>query len=187
MKVAETPLPGVLLIEPPVFADARGYFMESYNVERYRESGVAIGPPFVQDNVSRSRHGVLRGIHFQYPNPQAKLVSVLDGEVFDVAVDLRVGSPTFGCWHGEYLSADNTRQLFIPQGFGHGFVVTSESALFSYKCSDYYRPESERTIRWDDERLAIVWPVAAVECSTRDLGAVTLETFPRDLLPRYDA
>ncbi len=115
--------------------------------------------PFVQDNLSRSGQGVLRGLHFQHPHGQSKLVSVLEGEVFDVAVDIRVGSPTFGQWCGEYLSADNKRQLYIPTGFAHGFVVTSDTALFSYKCTDYYHPESERSLRWDDPRIGIEWPI----------------------------
>jgi dTDP-4-dehydrorhamnose 3,5-epimerase len=130
---------------------------------------------------------VLRGIHLQCPHSQAKLVSVLDGEVFDVAVDLRVGSPAFGRWHGERLSAENKRQLFVPAGFGHGFVVTSEHALFSYKCTDYYHPECERTVRWDDPRLGIAWPISDVEVSDKDRAGVALDAVPSDALPRYTA
>src|SRR5438067_4976463 len=151
MKVTETVLPGVLMIEPKAFGDQRGFFMELFSVSRYAAIGIHL--PFVQDNISRSRRGVLRGLHFQHPYGQAKLVWVLEGEVFDVVVDIRVGSPTFGEWCGTYLSADNKRQLYIPTGFAHGFVVTSSSALFTYKCTEYYHPESERSIRWNDPQI----------------------------------
>lgn len=183
MKIAATSLPGVLLVEPQAFGDERGYFMETFSASRYAESGIA--GPFVQDNLSRSRRGVLRGIHFQHPYAQAKLVSVLEGEVFDVAVDLRVGSPTFGRWHAELLSADNRRQLFVPEGFGHAFAVTSDRALFSYKCTEYYHPECERTIRWDDARIGIAWPMADVELSTKDRAGLALDAVSHDSLPRY--
>jgi len=183
MNVRELSIPGVLLIEPRVFGDSRGFFMETFNAERYESSGI-VGP-FVQDNISRSRHGVLRGIHFQHPYPQAKLVSVLEGEVFDVAVDLRPESPTFGRWCGEYLSATNKRQLFIPERFGHAFLVTSESALFHYKCTAFYHPEFERTIRWDDPQIGIEWPVVEVELSEKDRAGVSLEQFLGGALTKH--
>jgi dTDP-4-dehydrorhamnose 3,5-epimerase len=158
MKVLPTRVPGVMLIEPSILADFRGWFFESFHADRYQAAGV--GGPFVQDNVSRSRRGVLRGLHFQHPHGQRKLVSVLAGEVFDVAVDVRVGSPTFGKWTGEVLSAENGRQLFIPEGFAHGFLTLSDEALFAYKCSEYYRPEAERVLLWSDSEVGIDWPMA---------------------------
>jgi len=172
MKVTETELPGVLLVEPRIFRDHRGFFFESWSAERYRQAGIP--GPFVQDNVSRSSRGVLRGLHFQNPHPQGKLVTVLEGEVFDVAVDLRVGSPTFGKWAGYYLSAENGRQLYIPEGFAHGFVVTSEFAIFSYKCTEYYRPEADRSLRWNDPEIGIEWPVKEPVLSPKDATAPLL-------------
>ncbi len=170
MTVTETPLSGVLLVEPRVFGDARGFFCETYQAERYAEAG--IDARFVQDNVSRSGRGTLRGLHFQAPpHAQAKLVSCLDGSVFDVAVDLRVGSPTYGEWFGAELSAENMRQMFVPEGFAHGFVVTSETALFSYKVSGVYAPETEGSVRWDDPDLTIDWPVSAPVLSSKDAVA----------------
>jgi dTDP-4-dehydrorhamnose 3,5-epimerase len=158
MKVTPLAIPDVLLIEPPVFEDERGYFYESFNQQKFEE---AVGKPvtFVQDNHSRSVKGVLRGLHYQVPpRAQGKLVRVTLGEVFDVAVDIRKDSPTFGQWVGEYLSADNKRQLWIPEGFAHGFYVTSDIADFQYKCTDYYAPECERGIRWDSNIAGINWP-----------------------------
>jgi dTDP-4-dehydrorhamnose 3,5-epimerase len=180
-----TPLgiPEVLLVEPAVFGDARGFFMESFSARRYADAGIP--GPFVQDNVSRSRRGVLRGLHLQHPHAQGKLVSVLEGEVFDVAVDVRVGSPTFGRWVGEYLSAGNHRQLWVPAGFAHGFVVTSDDALFSYKCTEYYRPDAERAVRWDDPRLGITWPVDAPVVSAKDQAGLALDRIAAADLPRY--
>lgn len=176
MTVIETPLAGVLLIEPRVFGDARGFFCETYQAARYAEAGIAAR--FVQDNVSRSGRGTLRGLHFQAPpHAQAKLVSVLDGAVFDVAVDLRAGSPTVGQWFGADLSAGNMRQMFVPEGFAHGFVVTSETALFSYKCSGVYAPHAEGSIRWDDPDLAIGWPVADPVLSAKDANAPPFAAF----------
>ncbi len=170
MTVIETPLAGVLLVEPRVFGDARGFFCETYQAARYAEAG--IGARFVQDNVSRSGRGTLRGLHFQAPpHAQAKLVSCLDGSVFDVAVDLRASSLTYGQWFGAELSAENMRQMFVPEGFAHGFVVTSETALFSYKVSGVYAPASEGSIRWDDPDLAIDWPVSDPILSAKDVGA----------------
>ena len=183
MKVTKTSLPGVLLIEPKVFDDGRGFFMESFSVARYAEIGIR--EAFVQDNVSRSGRGVLRGLHFQYPHTQSKLVWVLEGEVFDVAVDVRLGSPTFGRWCGECLSGANKRQFYIPAGFAHGFVVTSETALFAYKCTDYYYPETERSVRWDDPRIGIDWPTLNVELSAKDREAPLLNAIAPDLLPPY--
>jgi dTDP-4-dehydrorhamnose 3,5-epimerase len=174
-------LPGLLLIEPRVFRDQRGWFMESWNAERYAGAGVLSA--FVQDNLSLSQGGVLRGLHYQHPHGQAKLVSVLEGEVWDVAVDIRSGSSSFGRWYGCTLSAENARQLFIPEGYAHGFVVLSGSALFSYKCSDYYRPESEGTIRWDDPDLAISWPVEDPQVSAKDQAAPRLAEIPLTSLP----
>jgi len=181
VKVVPTELPGVLLIEPRVAADDRGYFLETFNAARYADAGVPT--TFVQDNVSLSRGGVLRGLHYQHPYGQAKLVQVLRGEVFDVAVDIRVDSPTFGRWVGAYLSETNKRQLYVPQGFAHGFLVTSDEALFAYKCSEYYHPETERAVRWDDPALAIAWPRADVTLSPKDQGAAPLASIARELLP----
>jgi dTDP-4-dehydrorhamnose 3,5-epimerase len=183
MKVTPTTLPDVLLVEPKVFGDTRGYFLESYNARRYAEAGIAA--TFVQDNVSLSQRGVLRGLHFQHPYGQGKLVGVLKGEVFDVAVDVRRGSPTFGRWVGECLSAENMRQLYLPPGFAHGFLVTSDEALFAYKCTEYYHPEAERSIRWDDARIAIDWPVDGPVVSAKDHVAVTLDAMPAEFLPAF--
>lgn len=183
MNVTETSLPGVLLVEPRVFADARGYFFENYQYERYAAAG--IGTRFVQDNTSRSTRGVLRGMHYQLGVPQAKLVHVLEGEVFDVAVDIRAGSPTFGQWYGSTLSAENKLQLFIPKGFAHGFYVTSAEAIFQYKCSDYYAPQEERGLRWDDPQVGIVWPGDSPILAERDATFPLLADLGPDL-PRFE-
>lgn len=183
MKVSETRLPGVKLIEPRVFGDARGVFFEQWHAPRYAEHGMVMDA--VQGNVSRSAFGVLRGLHYQWPNPQAKLVSVLEGEVFDVAVDIRRGSPTFGQWVGAVLSAENQRQLWIPAGFAHGFVATSETCLFHYLCSAVYDGAADANIRWNDARLAIDWPVAEPSLSEKDARAPFLEAIPEDRLPVY--
>lgn len=157
MKVTATSIADVLLIEPRVFGDARGFFYESFSQRAFTQAtGVTL--PFVQVNHSKSARGVLRGLHYQAQNPQGKLVRVVQGEVFDVAVDIRKGSPTYGQWAGEILSADNKRQLWIPPGLAHGFLVLSESAEFLYKTTDYYAPEHERCIAWNDPTLAITWP-----------------------------
>lgn len=185
MKVIETPIPDLLIIEPAVFGDQRGFFMETWNRARYQAAG--IGAEFVQDNLSLSRYGVLRGLHFQNPNPQGKLVSVLQGEVFDVAVDIRGGSPTFGAWHGVTLSAENKRQFYVPPGFAHGFCVTSESALFSYKCTDVYNPRAEGSIIWNDPDIGIEWPVQQPELSGKDAAAVRLCELPESCLVPYKA
>ena len=180
MKVIPCEPGGLLLIESEVLGDARGFFMEIWNQRRYRESG--LNASFVQDNISFSRRGTLRGLHFQNPTPQGKLVSVLQGEVFDVAVDIRRSSPTFGRWHGVTLSGENKRQFFIPQGFAHGFLVLSETAMFHYKCTDYYAPKDELAIRWNDPDLAIQWPVKDPILSERDAKAPLLREVPRERL-----
>lgn len=155
-KFNKTAISDVYVIEPMVFGDERGYFMETYSETDFREAGLDYG--FVQDNQSSSRRGVLRGLHFQKAHPQAKLVRVLSGEVFDVAVDLREGSPTYGKWVGELLSADNKKQLMIPRGFAHGFLVLSDMAEFAYKCDDFYHPEDEGGVMYNDKEIGIVWP-----------------------------
>lgn len=159
MKVTPTAIPDVLIIEPKVFGDERGFFYESFNQQAFNEA-TGLDVTFVQDNHSRSAKGVLRGLHYQVQQPQAKLVRVVRGAVFDVAVDIRKGSPTFGKWFGAELSEDNHRQLWVPAGLAHGFLVLSESADFLYKTTDYYAPAHERCIRWDDPTLAIDWPSA---------------------------
>jgi dTDP-4-dehydrorhamnose 3,5-epimerase len=183
MEVIPQSLPEVLLIKPKVFGDARGYFIETYNTERYQQAGIALA--FVQDNLSKSRRGILRGLHLQNPHAQGKLVSVVEGEVFDVAVDVRVGSPTFGKWVSALLSADNHHQLWVPPGFAHGFCVTSESALFSYKCTDLYHPEAEVGVAHDDPALGIPWPVSAPELSAKDKQNLPLAQIDPAKLPRY--
>lgn len=175
MHAEKTALPDVVILEPRVFGDARGFFMESFN-QRAFEEATGCKREFVQDNHSRSRQGVLRGIHYQLEQPQGKLVRVTHGVVWDVAVDLRRSSRRFGQWVGVELSAENNRQLWVPEGFGHGFVVLSETADFLYKTTDYYHPESERSIRFDDPDLSIAWPDAGVELalSDKDLAGGTL-------------
>ncbi|NWG29885.1 MAG: dTDP-4-dehydrorhamnose 3,5-epimerase [Rhodocyclaceae bacterium] len=159
MKATPTAIPDVLLLEPKVFGDARGFFFESYNRQAFK-AATGLDPAFVQDNHSKSVKGVLRGLHYQLPpKAQGKLVRVVQGEVFDVAVDLRRSSSTFGRWVGEILSAENKKQLWIPPGFAHGFLTLSDTAEFLYKTTDYYSPEHERAIRWDDPALAIPWPL----------------------------
>ena len=183
MNVTELSLPGVYLIEPDVFGDQRGFFQETFNAARYAEFGIA--GPFVQDNHSRSRRGVLRGLHYQLVQPQAKLVSVVRGEVFDVAVDVRKGSSTFGQWAGDILSDTNHRQLYVPPGFAHGFCVLSDQVDFVYKCTDYYHPESERSILWNDPELNIDWPLSEgeVSLSAKDQSARTLSQMDASDLP----
>lgn len=166
----KTEIEGVYIVEPTVFGDARGYFMETYQAEEFKAAGIDCD--FVQDNESRSRKGVLRGLHYQKKHPQAKLVRVLEGEVFDVAVDIREGSPTRGKWVGVRLSGENRKQLFIPKGFAHGFLVLSETATFAYKCDVFYHPEDEGGIRWDDPVIGIEWPLSAgveIQLSKRDM------------------
>ncbi len=180
MKVINGELAGMRLIEPDVFGDARGFFTELWNAGRYRAHGIEAG--FVQDNLSRSKRGTLRGLHFQHPTPQGKLVTVLEGEVFDVAVDLRRGSPTFGRWEGVRLSSENRRQLYVPEGFAHGFQVLSESALFYYKCTAPYAANHERAVRWDDPDLGIAWPLPDPVLSAKDAAAPRLRDLPADHL-----
>ena len=183
MKVIETRLPEVLILEPRVFGDERGFFMETWNEARYEEAGLPTR--FVQDNLSFSTRGVLRGLHFQNPDQQGKLVYVLRGEVFDVAVDIRVGSPTFGEWVGVTLSSENKRQFYVPEGFAHGFLVTGEEALFAYKCTAKYNAEAEAGLLWNDPEIGIKWPVEVPVLSEKDRTARTLEGMPIGLLPRY--
>jgi dTDP-4-dehydrorhamnose 3,5-epimerase len=183
MNVQDTGLPGVLLVQPPVFHDGRGYFRETWRAERYAAAGIP--DRFVQDNVSLSARGVLRGLHFQEPGGQGKLVSVLRGEVWDVAVDVRAGSPTFGHWAGYTLSAENGWQLWIPAGFAHGFTVTSDEAIFAYKCTDVYRPETEATVLWNDPELGIEWPVDRPVISDKDAAGARLRDLAPERLPRF--
>lgn len=184
MNVIPSTLREVLIVEPKVFGDARGFFVETWQHERYLSHG--IGPKFVQDNMSRSSRGVLRGLHYQWPNPQGKLVSVADGEVLDVAVDIRVGSPTFGRWTAVRLSAENKRQLFVPPGFAHGFTVLSETALFVYKCTEPYMPQFDRGVRYDDPAIAVDWETTNPTMSTKDIGLPLLADVAPENLPRYE-
>lgn len=179
MEVAATPIAGVLLIKPKIWGDARGYFVETWQQERYAAAGIDL--PFVQDNHSKSTYGILRGLHFQKTRPQGKLVSVSLGSVFDVAVDIRPGSPSFGQWYGVELTQDNQWQLWVPPGLAHGFVVTSESAHFHYKCTEYYCPEDEGAIRWDDPDLGVVWPVDQPVLSNKDKIAPSWQEFKAGL------
>ncbi|MGH8042325.1 MAG: dTDP-4-dehydrorhamnose 3,5-epimerase [Rudaea sp.] len=183
MKIIETNLPGCVVIEPVVHGDARGFFYESYNEQKYKNAG--LGLRFVQNNVSRSAHGVLRGLHYQWPNPQGKLVNVLEGEVYDVAVDIRVGSPTFGRWVAAILSADNKRHFWIPEGFAHGFAVLSEHATFCYQCTALHDHAADASIRWNDADIAVDWPLGAPLLSGKDAKAPFLRDVPREKLPKY--
>lgn len=184
MKVIETALPGVLIIEPKVHGDARGFFIETWHAQRYAEYGLP--ERFVQDNHSRSSRGVLRGLHYQLQQPQGKLVRVTRGEVFDVAVDIRRGSPSFGRWVGVHLSGDNHRQFYVPPGFAHGFCALSETADFLYKCTDYYHPASERGVLWNDPDIGIEWPPVEVRLSDKDAANRRLRDLDADL-PVYGA
>jgi dTDP-4-dehydrorhamnose 3,5-epimerase len=183
MKIVQTSLPGAVVIEPQVFGDARGFFYESYNKAKYVAAGIA--SDFVQSNVSRSSKGVLRGLHYQWPNPQGKLVSVLEGEVYDVAVDIRRGSPTFGQWAGVMLTAENHRHFWIPEGFAHGFCVLSDHATFSYQCSALYDAKADASVHWNDASLGIDWPISAPQLSEKDLKAPLLADIPADRLPLF--
>jgi dTDP-4-dehydrorhamnose 3,5-epimerase len=185
MRVTTLSLPGVRLIAPDAFQDERGWFSELYRAERYRAAGIT--DAFVQDNVSVSARGVIRGLHLQEPKAQAKLVSVVQGEVFDVAVDVRVGSPSFGRWVGTRLSAANHHQLLIPEGFAHGFAVLSELAIVHYKCTRAYEAEAELTVRWDDPDLAIDWPVRDPILSAKDSAGRRLRDIDPARLPRVAA
>ncbi|MCP4697493.1 MAG: dTDP-4-dehydrorhamnose 3,5-epimerase [Gammaproteobacteria bacterium] len=178
MNVIQTEIPGALIIEPKVFGDERGFFIETFQAERY--AGIGISGAFVQDNHSRSSHGVLRGLHFQRRCPQGKLVCVTRGAVFDVAVDIRENSPAFGRWEGVELSEDNHKQFYVPPGCAHGFCVISEIADFQYKCTDYYHPEDEGCLRWNDPKLGIDWPLEQPKLSAKDANA----PFLNDLFPK---
>jgi dTDP-4-dehydrorhamnose 3,5-epimerase len=183
MNLIATGLPGVLLLEPTVFGDARGFFMETWQAARYHDLGMP--KSFVQDNHSRSRRGVLRGLHYQLTQPQGKLVWVTRGAVFDVAVDVRRGSPNFGRWYGCVLDDVDHRQLYIPPGFAHGFCVLSDEADFFYKCTDYYHPASERGIAWDDPAIGIEWPLHDVALSAKDQVNPRLAEQAIENLPIY--
>lgn len=183
MKVIETDLPGCLIVEPQVFGDSRGFFYESFNLDKLAPHGLR--PAFAQGNVSASARGVLRGLHYQWPNPQGKYVSVLEGEVWDVAVDIRRGSPNFGRWAAVVLSAENRRHFWIPEGFAHGFVALSERAVFAYLCTATYDREADACIRWNDADLAIDWPVSAPVLSEKDANAPFLADLPAERLPVY--
>lgn len=180
MKVIDTVIPEVKIIEPTVFGDERGFFMETWQQQQFNE--LVAERTFVQDNHSKSKKGILRGLHYQTENTQGKLVRVVSGEVFDVAVDIRKDSPTFGQWVGEYLSADNKRQLWVPEGFAHGFYVTSDEAEFVYKCTDYYNPQAEVSIRWNDADIGIVWNIEDKPfLSEKDENAMSLKQYMRNL------
>lgn len=183
MKFRQASIPGLVIIEPTVFGDARGFFMESYSRDRYADAGLP--REFVQDNVSLSRRGILRGLHLQHPNDQGKLCQVLEGEVFDVAVDVRVGSPTFGQWEGVTLSSENKRQFYVPPGFAHGFCVLSERALFSYKCSGFYSQPDELGVIWNDPDIGIDWPVDDPQLSEKDAKNPRLKDIPPEKLPSH--
>lgn len=183
MEVTETTLPGVVRIEPPVFRDRRGSFRELWRRDAYSELGIP--GDLVQDNAATSRRGVLRGLHYQHPQPQGKLVMVTEGEVFDVAVDVRRGSPHFGRWYGASLSAGNGHQLWIPEGFAHGYMALSEVAVVVYKCTRTYYPDGEGAVRWDDQELGIDWPVEEPILSAKDAAAPLLAEIPEDRLPVY--
>jgi dTDP-4-dehydrorhamnose 3,5-epimerase len=183
MKIIETDLPGCVVIEPQVFGDSRGFFFESFNTEKLAAHGLQLR--FVQGNVSSSAQGVLRGLHYQWPNPQGKYVSVIEGEVWDVAVDIRRGSPTFGKWTAVVLSADNKRHFWIPEGFAHGFAVLSERAVFTYLCTATYDAKADAGVRWDDPALAIDWPISHPQLSDKDARAPLLSEIAEDRLPVY--
>ena len=174
----KTTIPDLYIIEPTVFGDHRGYFMESYSKRDFHEAGLTMN--FVQDNESKSTKGVLRGLHFQTKHTQGKLVRVIEGEVYDVAVDLRAGSPTFGKWEGILLTAENKKQFYVPEGFAHGFLVVSEEAIFTYKCTDYYAPEYDSGVLWNDPDIGIEWPLEGIDevlLSDKDKKQQTLKEF----------
>jgi dTDP-4-dehydrorhamnose 3,5-epimerase len=183
VKFTKTAFPDVFLIEPDVFKDTRGFFMETYNQRKYAEGG--IGQAFVQDNYSHSRHGILRGLHYQLKNAQGKLVFVITGEIFDIVVDIRIGSPMFRQWFGAYLSAENRRQIFVPEGFAHGFVVLSECADVIYKCTDFYTHGDEYGIFWADPTIGIDWLIKNPILSDKDSKNPKLREIPEELLPTF--
>jgi len=182
VRVAATAIPGVMIVEPDIHADGRGFFLETYHAERYRQHGIA--GPFVQDNHSRSAAGTLRGLHLQIQHPQAKLIRVIEGEIFDVAVDVRRGSPTFGRWVGAVLTAESFKQMYIPAGFAHGFAVVGAVAQVEYKTTDFYDPAGEIGVAWNDPSLAIEWPLSAPVLSPRDARHPILADV-MDALPAY--
>jgi len=188
MKVIETNLPGVVVLEPKLFRDKRGFFLETYREDIMQKSG--IDAKFVQDNHSRSSIGVLRALHYQLKQTQGKLVRVVTGSIFDVAVDVRLGSPSFGQWYGTELNEENMRMMYVPPGFAHGFVVLSETADFIYKCTDYYHPESEQGIAWNDPNIGIDWGISSIDSdivlSEKDVNNVLLKDQPTEKLPAYE-
>jgi len=183
LKFTKAALPNVFLIEPDVFKDTRGFFMETYNQRKYAEGG--IDRVFVQDNYSHSRHGILRGLHYQLKNAQGKLVFAITGEIFDIVVDVRIGSPKFGQWFGTRLSPENRRQIFVPEGFAHGFIVLSESADVIYKCTDFYTPGDDYGIFWADPAIDIDWPIKNPILSDKDSKNPKLREIPEELLPAF--
>jgi len=182
LRTIETGIPGLIIIEPVVHGDARGFFMETWNADRYGKAGLP--GHFVQSNLSRSGSGVIRGLHYQHPHPQGKLVSTVEGRVFDVAVDIRPDSATFGQWAGVELSAENHRQFYIPEGFAHGFCVLSDSALLSYFCTEVYRSEYDAAVAWDDPDIGIRWPFESDRLSQKDANAPRLKDISDEALPR---
>ena len=185
MKLIRTELPECVVVEPAVHGDARGFFYESFHAQKFAEAGLDLR--FVQTNVSSSARGVLRGLHYQWPNPQGKFVSVLEGEVYDVAVDIRTGSPRFGQWAAVILSAGNKRHFWIPEGFAHGFAVLSEHATFIYQCTALYDREADASVRWNDADVAVDWPVGNPLLSEKDMKAPFLADVPRERLPVYES
>ena len=183
MKFTKTTFPDIFLIEPDVFKDTRGFFMETYNQKKYAEEG--IDQVFVQDNYSHSRYGILRGLHYQLKNAQGKLVFVITGEIFDIVVDIRIGSPRFGQWFGTHLSADNRRQIFVPEGYAHGFIVLSENADVIYKCTDFHTPGDEYGIFWADPTIGIDWPIRNPVLSDKGSKNPKLKEIPEELLPAF--
>ncbi len=183
MKIIETPLDGVLIVEPDVYQDKRGFFMETHNLRRYREAG--LNHVFVQDNLSYSVRGTLRGMHYQLNKPQAKLVQAIAGRIYDVVIDIRIGSPTFKKWFGVELSQENKKQLFVGHGLAHGFCVLSEAAVVTYKCTDFYDPHDEGGLLWSDPELSIDWPVSDPLLSPKDGASPKISELVSDRLPRY--
>jgi dTDP-4-dehydrorhamnose 3,5-epimerase len=183
MKITTTPLDGVIVLEPVVYGDERGYFLETWSRQRYIDAGITAD--FCQDNTSCSGKGILRGLHYQYPDPQGKLVSVASGEVFDVAVDIRLGSPTFGKNFGAILSEQNHKQMYIPPGFAHGFCVLSDAARFAYKCTAYFNARYDRGIAFDDPDIDVAWPVDNPLVSQKDSSSPRLADIPHDNLPKF--
>jgi dTDP-4-dehydrorhamnose 3,5-epimerase len=184
LRISETKIPGVLVFEPAVFSDDRGLFLETWSRQRYHDAGISAA--FVQDNVSVSKKGTLRGLHYQHPQGQGKLVQVLNGLVFDVAVDIRLGSDTFGRSVSVTLSDSNHKQMYIPPGFAHGFCAMSDTAVFSYKCTNYYNASAEGGVLWNDPDLDINWPIDNPVLSTKDARYSRLKDIPQELLPRYE-